>query len=235
MEGLAYLHWAQAYEDQIAEVQLSQWPTAASRSSKGFNSLALVLLCLLSSIWITGLSSAAQAEDGLYPSSIYAFQEDATSQEGSAVRYTSRYGNYPDWASETGVASAPSSRSRGYSYLTPADSIYAGGYDRYAYIQPESAIPYENAGRDACACTTEEYLPIRPVPNYGNLRFGDSGESVRTLQDLLRNTGYFSGSSTGYFGPTTEEAVIAFQRDYGLLTDGIAGAQTIAALQSLTY
>jgi peptidoglycan hydrolase-like protein with peptidoglycan-binding domain len=52
---------------------------------------------------------------------------------------------------------------------------------------------------------------------------------------LLRNAGYFSSPSTGYFGTSTESAVIAFQQDYGLVADGVAGSQTIAALQDSGY
>lgn len=70
-------------------------------------------------------------------------------------------------------------------------------------------------------------VPVRP-PTL--LRLGDSGDGVVALQDALRRVGYFSGSSTGYFGPVTENAVRTFQFSSGLLEDGIAGPSVFDAL-----
>lgn len=67
------------------------------------------------------------------------------------------------------------------------------------------------------------------------LREGSSGEAVQTLQLRLKALGYFSGTGTGYFGPVTRTAVIAFQRANGLSADGIAGPITrIQAFSSNT-
>jgi peptidoglycan hydrolase-like protein with peptidoglycan-binding domain len=67
-----------------------------------------------------------------------------------------------------------------------------------------------------------------------SLRRGDSGPSVRTLQQRLIAKGYSCGhkGADGMFGADTEQAVMAFQRDEGLSVDGIAGARTDAALRS---
>ncbi|BDA69223.1 hypothetical protein RIVM261_058870 [Rivularia sp. IAM M-261] len=57
------------------------------------------------------------------------------------------------------------------------------------------------------------------------LRFGNSGESVRVLQRLLRSNGY-PVTIDGSFGAITESAVKAFQARRGLTIDGIVGAIT---------
>jgi peptidoglycan hydrolase-like protein with peptidoglycan-binding domain/3D (Asp-Asp-Asp) domain-containing protein len=44
----------------------------------------------------------------------------------------------------------------------------------------------------------------------------DRNFSTAILQDHLRLAGYFASSSTGYFGPETQEALSRFLRDYGL-------------------
>ena len=66
------------------------------------------------------------------------------------------------------------------------------------------------------------------------LLLDDTGDSVTELQTLLANLGYFDGPVTGYFGPLTEEAVIAFQVNRGLTADGIVGDATWAALNQST-
>lgn len=58
------------------------------------------------------------------------------------------------------------------------------------------------------------------------LKAGSSGEAVQALQLKLKALGYFSGTGTGYFGSVTRDAVIRFQKAYGLTADGIAGPAT---------
>ena len=59
-------------------------------------------------------------------------------------------------------------------------------------------------------------------------------ENVANLQNLLTDRGFYSGPITGFLGPRTKAAIIAAQKAYGLTADGIAGAQTIAALESIS-
>lgn len=60
---------------------------------------------------------------------------------------------------------------------------------------------------------------------------GDIGSNVTQLQRLL-NTAGFKIAADGWFGESTEQALIAFQRRTGLVADGIAGPKTLAALVS---
>jgi len=63
------------------------------------------------------------------------------------------------------------------------------------------------------------------------LHRGDSGAAVRTLQNELSGLGYWTGGAAdGKFGGLTEQAVLALQKTAGLKRDGVAGAQTWAAL-----
>ena len=55
------------------------------------------------------------------------------------------------------------------------------------------------------------------------------GADVRELQKALRNRGA-TLSIDGIFGPSTDAAVKAFQRKFGLVIDGIVGPATRAAL-----
>ena len=59
---------------------------------------------------------------------------------------------------------------------------------------------------------------------------GATGAEVRELQARLTAAGY-KVEHDGWFGDNTEAAVREFQRRVGLVTDGIAGPKTLAALQ----
>lgn len=64
----------------------------------------------------------------------------------------------------------------------------------------------------------------------GTLRKGSSGDSVKTLQQKLKNWGYYGGSVDGVFGSGTDQAVRYFQSRNGLTADGVVGSATAAAL-----
>ncbi|WP_368294029.1 peptidoglycan-binding protein [Dehalobacter sp. TBBPA1] len=65
------------------------------------------------------------------------------------------------------------------------------------------------------------------------LKVGSRGPEVATLQSILKELGYGPGMADGVFGSKTREAVIAFQRDYRLIPDGVAGPQTFTALDQV--
>ena len=69
------------------------------------------------------------------------------------------------------------------------------------------------------------------------LKQGMRGDDVRDLQNLLQDAGYSVGlaGADGIFGSDTFRAVAAFQEDHGLEVDGIAGRETMAALDAAVY
>lgn len=59
---------------------------------------------------------------------------------------------------------------------------------------------------------------------------GSYGSEVTAIQKKLKNWGYYTGSVDGIYGSRTETAVRYFQRKNGLVIDGIAGKNTLAAM-----
>jgi g-D-glutamyl-meso-diaminopimelate peptidase len=55
---------------------------------------------------------------------------------------------------------------------------------------------------------------------------GSRGPDVRLLQSTLNRIGYNAGTVDGVFGGQTQQAVLAFQRNNGLVADGVAGPAT---------
>ncbi|MGC7093238.1 N-acetylmuramoyl-L-alanine amidase [Amycolatopsis lurida] len=60
------------------------------------------------------------------------------------------------------------------------------------------------------------------------------GDDVFALQERLTELGFDAGRPDGVFGPQTEQALRTFQRDYGLVVDGICGGGTVRALRQLS-
>lgn len=61
-------------------------------------------------------------------------------------------------------------------------------------------------------------------------RRGSRGTEVAAIQEALKITGHYAGRVDGAFGPKTEAAVLAFQRDVGIDVDGVVGPMTWAEI-----
>jgi N-acetyl-anhydromuramyl-L-alanine amidase AmpD len=79
--------------------------------------------------------------------------------------------------------------------------------------------------RDEVAAKLGTPDPPDPV-QWPSVRQGDSGESVRSVQYLLRHRGRTELTPDGVFGPMTDTAVRWFQTQNGLTADGVVGPQT---------
>lgn len=79
-----------------------------------------------------------------------------------------------------------------------------------------------HASRMNGAATLEVDLPT--------LRVGSRGKFVTDLQTQLRDLGYALGHTEGVYGDRTRDAVMAFQADNDLTSDGIMGPNSWVAL-----
>lgn len=59
------------------------------------------------------------------------------------------------------------------------------------------------------------------------------GDDVAALQERLLELGFDAGRVDSLFGPRTEQALVRFQREYGLVSDGVCGPATLRALKQL--
>lgn len=59
------------------------------------------------------------------------------------------------------------------------------------------------------------------------------GDDIVTLQTQLNALGFDAGREDGIFGERADRAVRGFQREYGVLEDGIVGPRTLEALSGL--
>ncbi len=82
-----------------------------------------------------------------------------------------------------------------------------------------TAVSNPNEGNDACVPQDNSSLVIN---------------STLDIQQFLSNNGFNPGPIDGQSGPKTKNAIISFQKENGLLADGIAGNKTKAAMRAYT-
>ena len=73
---------------------------------------------------------------------------------------------------------------------------------------------------------TSSWLPSAFAEEWKTLKKGSSGAEVRKAQTALKELGYYSGKIDGNFSKAFEEAVIAFQKDWGLKATGTLDRET---------
>src|SRR6185437_2734456 len=59
------------------------------------------------------------------------------------------------------------------------------------------------------------------------------GDDVASLQSRLQDLGFYTGLVDGHFGLHTHNALMSYQREYGLTPDGICGPDTLRSLYFL--
>ncbi len=75
--------------------------------------------------------------------------------------------------------------------------------------------------------------PLPPLEKpTGTVRQGSRGDNARLVQQRLIDLKYLSGRADGIFGSRSAEALRAFQKNNGLVDDGVAGSGTNAVLFS---
>ena len=82
--------------------------------------------------------------------------------------------------------------------------------------------------RDPNAVAADTYK--QGVTLNGSLTIGSTGSDVKTVQQCLLDMGFYKGPIDSYFDQDTANAVMAFQRKYGLTPDGVVGNDTYNAL-----
>ncbi|WP_416674040.1 peptidoglycan-binding domain-containing protein [Egbenema bharatensis] len=105
---------------------------------------------------------------------------------------------------------------------------YGAGHRQVAWLSASIAL----SGLASVTLVDVAVAQVPPTSVQDGYRAQADGrsESTAALQRQLANLGYYNGEITGYFGPQTQEAVIRFQQDRGLVPDGIVGPATAQAL-----
>ena len=101
---------------------------------------------------------------------------------------------------------------------------------------PGTVGPLTRSALSAISSTAESTPATTESPVFVHtLGYGSAGEEVKQLQAKLRELGFFTyPTDTGYFGLVTKAAVVALQKDRGLVPyPGVVGPATRALLNSI--
>ena len=111
--------------------------------------------------------------------------------------------------------------------------------DQSAYLGAGDVLVTKTSGHTVVAISSGDKYEgtVEEKPKvFGTdlLKRGDEGEAVKLMQTYLEQLGYDLGSAgiDGDFGPKTETALRAFQKDRNLTVDGEFGPQSHAALMA---
>ena len=208
MENLAYLHLASTYEmTPLSQLDLANFRIPSFKSLKCLRLPSWVLLRLLPVVVMLSIVSLVSAAQAL---------ENGDSGP-EVTELQTRLSN------------------QGY-YDGPITGYY-GPLTQEAVIrfQQDRGLTADGIAGERTLSALEGFNQTTTTSGTsGALRLGATGDAVSTLQNSLRAAGFYEDATTGYFGSSTEAAVIRFQQANGLAADGIVGSNTQAALRSYT-
>lgn len=123
--------------------------------------------------------------------------------------------------------------------MTPSSSMWKRYLDIGAAEvgKPVSVAPPSTPSTPSAPLPPPRPSSFSPTPFQNNMGFGAHGQSVASLQQRLINEGYLKlvHGPSGYYGLLTQNAVIRYQRDHGILQTGFTGPVTRCNLNGGTY
>ena len=102
----------------------------------------------------------------------------------------------------------------------------------WQYQRDHGLLPDGIANSQVLSMLDVNSITTAPAVQLGGTSFkvGSSGDMVKAIQTALNKLGYFTEAVDGVYGDSTFTAVWKFQRDRGLVQDGVAGAKTLEML-----
>ncbi len=130
------------------------------------------------------------------------------------------FGFYPWWGYPYGYG-------YGYPYGYPSDYYGYGSSDdgsNYGDDSQQQVYPGQDAGQYQGSDNGNYEYNDNANAHHGN------GSPVAIAQSRLARLGYYHGQIDGVLGPSTRQAVTAYQRDHGLHVTGAVTADTLHSM-----
>lgn len=130
-------------------------------------------------------------------------------------------------AGTSGTAASGTAASSAAASSPAASSTAASG----TAVSSTAASSTTASGTGATAASNSTAASSTAPPKPTLLKTGSSGAEVKQLQQQLLDLGYWLEAADGNYGQTTQQAVMAYQKAAGIDADGVAGPQTLKALE----
>ncbi|UMZ74934.1 S41 family peptidase [Natranaerofaba carboxydovora] len=136
---------------------------------------------------------------------------------------------------DTGAATIVGTETFGKASVQNVMHLKHGGGLRYTmgrYQTPDGTDIHEKGLTPDVKMDSPKSFQLGEEPITEDLSYGDEGEMVKTLQSILEFLDYYEGEVDGNFDTETEDALKSFQRDSGIIEDGVANNRVMIELQN---
>jgi len=184
----------------------------------------------------------AQKAFGLTPDGVVGSRTIAALQDGKAVDLATKVDVADTTVAVNETTTRASSTVMNLQKLLADRGFYNGAVDGIMGTQTRTAIIAAQkaynltadgvAGPQTLAALESDGGQSTATTNISTTTSTAKSAEVSNLQELLSKRGFYNGAVDGIMGSQTRSAIVAAQKNYGLVTDGVAGAKTLAALES---
>ena len=191
-------------------------------------------------------SGGTIVDTGGFNPNVRGFNYGTTTSYGSTTQETGSFGVGPFSGTVTNLTCGTK-----YHYQSYATNSVGSGYGSDAVFDTVSCASdmggnalfglesMNEATRVPTVTSTIELPPSQNSSFTRNLRVGMTGEDIKALQAYLNTHGHIIaktgpgslGNETAKFGLKTESALMSFQKENGLPSDGVAGPETWAKMK----
>ncbi|HLR62376.1 MAG TPA: S41 family peptidase [Lentibacillus sp.] len=102
----------------------------------------------------------------------------------------------------------------------------------FKWLSPEGNWIHEKGVKPTVKVEQPDYYFTNPMQVDEPLKYDETGESVKSMQVMLKGLGYDPGRTDGYFSKNTEAAVENFQSDNDLEVTGEVNEKTAGAVET---
>jgi|SRR6478672_2828929 len=249
MESLAYIHLALAYEACAEESNLSdqedlkQLPTLNWHQLSSQTWLYLLPVAIMLSLLGMATQALAELQPGAKGAEVVSLQERLQQLGYYQGRITGNFGPYTtdvvtQFQKDQGLtadgivgdqtaAALSQKRQNRSTRITKARSQSTVSTSAVRTVAKNSTQSSDRPSR------TQQAQPSA-TSNSTFVGLGDRGSAVSSIQQRLKQAGFYTGAIDGVFTPATESALKEFQAAKRLVVDGIVGPKTLAALQGVS-
>ena len=250
MESLAYIHLALAYEACAEESNISgqedlkQLPTLNWQQLSSQTWLYLLPVAIMLSLLGIATQALAELQPGAKGAEVVSLQERLQQLGYYQGRITGNFGPYTtdvvtQFQKDQGLTAdgiVGDQTAAALSQKRQNRSTRSNKARSQSTVSTSAVRTAKNSTQSGDRSSRTQQAQPSATSNSTNsfVGLGDRGSAVSSIQQRLKQAGYYTGAIDGVFTSATESALKEFQAAKRLVADGIVGSKTLAALQGVS-